>query len=123
MGISLFLVGLFIELGSQNLTICSMIVTILAFQNSTGSTFWIYGSEIGTQTQLSIYLTALMLAMTSATFISPLLIFGSFGVANTFLLFACFQGVTFIVLVVTMKETKGLSLAQKKLVYKSRRKK
>ena len=88
MGLSHLLIGIFIKLKNQNLIILAMVFAILGFQNSCGPTFWIYGSEIGTEIQLGIFLTVLMGSVTLVAFIIPILMFGSFGVVNTFFLLA-----------------------------------
>ena len=87
-----------------------MNLVILTYQTSCGACFWVYANEIATEVSLGIFLMVLMTTSTLTTSVVPFLIGGSFGVANTFFAIAGLQIITVSVVVVYLKETRGLTL-------------
>ena len=117
MGFLLFLVALFIDLGDPNLTLMCICLFIVVFQCTNGGGFFLYVSEIASDTALGLSLMVLMSTL-SLQSLTSLKIISSFGIDTFFYFFAAFQVVTIATLSIYMKETKGLSAQEKRDQFK-----
>ena len=109
MGVFLSLIAIGVNIGQPTLILSCIVAFIISLQTSNGTCFWVYCGETVTPVGLGLCLFMLMGYLTIVIFIAPMLVTGSFGVANTFFLLAGFQVITCVTLFLWLRETTGLT--------------
>ena len=116
MSVLLFLVGLFAMLGMDNVLVICMMLDLFIFQATMGTYTWVYIGQVAEEKASSLAIFTIWFG----TFILALItdsLFNSLGSQGTFWLFSglTFVGAVFIIL--TIKETKGLTAEEIKVLY------
>lgn len=97
-----------------------MILCLISFQLSIGTTLFIYVAEVLMDQAIGLCLQVLIGVLIVQTFvIEPLFNTEGFGVPGTFLSLGIIQIVIIAYIYFFVKETKGLNTGQKKSLYKS----
>lgn len=107
-GICMLGIGLFVDIGNGNLCLVFIVIANFVFQGSVGSAIWVYASEVLEDAALGICIF-LMFGGITAQSLTFIFILKGFGVDKTFYLFGAFQIISIVILLLKMKETKGLS--------------
>lgn len=114
MGISLGLAYCFVEIGQPIMVLVMLCLFMIAFQSSMGSGYFMYIAEVGSEPAMGISLcTVMVCSIAVSTFTPSLISLPGFGVVQIMLSLALLQIVAVTVLGIWMKETRGLSLAEK----------
>ena len=108
MGVLLFLIGLFAMLNKNNLVVLTMMVDLAVFQLTLGALTWVYIGQVAEEKAASlavfgIWFWTFVLALTTDS------LFDSLGNAGTFWLFSGMTLMGAILFIITIRETKGLT--------------
>ena len=116
MGLFLFLIGLFAKYGKNNILVVCMMLDLFIYQITLGTYTWVYIGQVAQERSASlavftIWFFVFVLALTTNS------IFAGLGNAGTFWLFSGMTIVGGILILITHKETKGLTDAEIKVLF------
>ena len=100
-----------------------MMLNVVSWQNTNGTIFFIYASEVMVDSAIGLANMLLMiLLIAQSLLVEPLLQLPSVGVKGIFLGLAVVQALTIVFIYFFVKETKGLNSNEKKGLYKKKAK-
>ena len=116
MGVLLFLIGLFAMLEMNTLVVVCMMIDLFIYGTTMGTYTWVYIGQVAEEKSASLAIFTLwffvfVLALTTDT------LFNSLGNQGTFWLFSGLTFIGAILIMITHKETKGLTDEEIKLLY------
>ena len=116
MGLFLFLIGLFAMLDMNNLVVICMMIDLFCYQTTLGSFTWVYIGQVAEEKAASlaifnIWFFVFVLALTTNA------MFNGLGNVGTFWLFSGLTIMGAFIFMITIKETKGLTDEEIKVLF------
>ena len=118
MGICLILVAVFVTNNSGLGSLICMCLFVLTYQMTNGTVFWVYVAEVVTDSAMGFSVMILMVTLLIQSLGANAFI-AAYGITNLFYILGGYQVLTILVVIVWMKETKGLSDEEKKGLYRA----
>lgn len=116
-----FMIGWFNNNGNNTGVLVGMLVFLLAYQNTSGPVAWMYAAETNIDAALGISLFTLWGTVFVLSLVCPILMSkpadGGIGPSNVFFIFAGLSVLGALYGYIFIKETKGLSDKEKKLLF------
>lgn len=106
--------GVFAMLGWNNSVVACMLISVFIYMATMGPYTYVYCAEIGNEQNQAI---GLILGESLILSLTVNYMFDGIGVSGTFFVFAFLSGLVAAILYVYMRETKGLTQEQTKILY------